>query len=366
MPSKTLEQFLTMAEYQRARCETTLTLNVYRRVATLTVEVCASATPESRSKVRSLAMHAANRTSALIEKGASDPMSLDRQQYLNSLESVLDRIRQHIETIPEQGAKSQKIGLSSFRFLRETLHLKKELDVAYKNLIEGPKKQAARGASRTECLIELTSIGTRVAGAVCDIPAPGLALAKPAASLVAMICETVKTVKSNRTAAKALACHAQNVTESIVNRLDTRSQGESWRELHRALQQVQDFLTILQNRRRATRWVFAGKDKDRLTELNSALDRALQVFSASENISATELVRGNTQQLITLVVTVRRVEDDVQRTMTVIHSSMQDVTSLDQAPTSWRAAKLTAFVPFSFHQTRISFFFSHHQAFRTS
>ncbi|KAJ7640692.1 hypothetical protein DFH06DRAFT_619964 [Mycena polygramma] len=308
---------MTIAEYQRARCETTPSLNVYRRVASLAVEVCASATPESRSKARSLAMHTVKRATALIDKGSSSPLSLNHQQRLNSLESILDRIRQHVETIPEQGAKSQKFGLAATRFLRESMHLKKELDAAYKTLIERPKKQAARGASRAECLIELASIGTRAAATICDIPAPGLALGKPAVSMVALICETVKTVRSNRTAAESLARHAQNVTHSIVDRLDTRTQGESVTELYRALQQVQDFLTILQNRRRVTSWALAVKDKDRFTELNSVLDRALQVFSASENLATTEIVRGNAQQFVTLVGTVHRVETDVQRTLTV-------------------------------------------------
>ncbi|KAJ7603056.1 hypothetical protein DFH06DRAFT_1488309 [Mycena polygramma] len=324
MPSQLLENSLTMAEYQRARCERTPSLNVYRRVATLTVEVCASATPESRRKVRALAMHAVNRTSALLDKGNSDPLSLDLQ-CLNNLESVLDKIRQHIETIPEQGAKSQKI-VVAIKFLRETMHLKKELDAACKALIEHPKKQAARGASRTECLIELTSIGTRAAAAICDIPAPGLALGKTPCAMVGLICETAKTVKSNHTAAEALARHAQNLTNSIVNRLGIRTQGESLMELHRALQQVQKFLDILQNRRRVTSWIFAMKDKEHFVELNSALDGALQVFSASENIGATGIVRGNAQQLTALVATVHRVEDDVQRTLTLVHSTFKEQT----------------------------------------
>ncbi|KAJ6460821.1 hypothetical protein C8R47DRAFT_1226071 [Mycena vitilis] len=308
---------MTIAEYQRARCETTPSLDMYRRVATLAVEVCASATPESRSKVQWLAMHAAKRTTALIDKGSSSPLSLDHQQYLNRLESILDRIRQHNETIPEQGANSQKI-VAAIKFRRESMHLETELDAAQKALIKGQKKQTAqvRGASRTEYVIELATLGTRAAAAVCDIPVPGLALGKPAVAMVGLICETAKTVKSNHTAAEALSRHAQNVTHSIVDRVDTRTQGEPLTELHHALQSIQDFLKVLQRRRRVTSFIFAVKDKDHFAELNSALDRALQVFSASESIGAAEVVRSDANQLTTLVATVHRVETDVHRTMT--------------------------------------------------
>jgi hypothetical protein len=77
----------------------------------------------------------------------------------------------------------------------------------------------------------------------------------------------------------------------------------------------------------------ASKDKNRFTELNGALDRALAVFSvslasfassfvplrlttvdgpqSSEIIETAERVRASTQELTVLVATVHRVEDDV-------------------------------------------------------
>jgi hypothetical protein len=83
----------------------------------------------------------------------------------------------------------------------------------------------------------------------------------------------------------------------------------------------------------------ASKDKNRFTELNGALDRALAVFSvslasfassfvfrrlttvygtqSSEIIETAERMRASTQELTALVATVHRVEDDVKRTMMV-------------------------------------------------
>ncbi|KAJ6460818.1 hypothetical protein C8R47DRAFT_1226068 [Mycena vitilis] len=300
-----------MAEYQRARCEMTPSLSVYLRIATLVVEVCASATPKPRRKVRPLAMHAVKCVTGLIDKGTSSPLSLDLQ-CLNKLESTFDSIRRHIEAIPEQGAKSQKI-IAAAKFLLESRHLEHELDAACKALVKRPKEQKAqaRGASRTECVLELASIGTRVAGAVCDIPAPGFAFAKPAFAMAALI------VKSNRTAAEALAHHAQNVTNSIVRRAGPALQRDSLEELCRALQQVQDFLEVLQSRCPRISWIFAFRDKECFAELNSTLDRALNVFSASENVSATEIARHNAQQLVTLVAAINHIEGDIQRTMPV-------------------------------------------------
>ncbi|KAJ7637554.1 hypothetical protein DFH06DRAFT_645741 [Mycena polygramma] len=129
--------------------------------------------------------------------------------------------------------------------------------------------------------MEIATFGTRAAGAICDIPAPGLAVGKPAVAMIALICETAKTVSSNRTSARTLARHAQNVTDSIVNHGDTARRRESLTELCRALQQVQDFLSLLQSRRRVTSSIFAVKDKERFAELTNALDRAFRLAKLS-------------------------------------------------------------------------------------
>ncbi|KAJ7603060.1 hypothetical protein DFH06DRAFT_1257363 [Mycena polygramma] len=319
MPSKTLENFLTIAEALRDRCQTEPDMNAYQPLVTSAVEVCLSATPQARKDVQSLAAHVVKRTAALAENGVGVPMVPERQKLLDQFERTLDRIRRHIETIPEQGGQPQKIGLFAIKFLRESLYLKRELDGTYKALIQCPKKHASHStSSRNECILEIATLGTRTAAAICEIP--GLGLGKPAVAMIGLICETAKTVNSNRTSARALARHAQNVTDFIVARANP-AMPDSLTELCGTLQQVQDFLRVLHNRPRVTSWIFAVKHKDRFAELTSALDRALQVFSTSENICATEIVRGNTHQLITLVATVYRVENDL-RTMT-LHSSLK-------------------------------------------
>ncbi|KAJ7640690.1 hypothetical protein DFH06DRAFT_1334408 [Mycena polygramma] len=307
MSANMLQKSLTTAEALRTRCQTEPDLNAYQPLVTSAVEVCVSAAPECRKKLSSLAAHAVKKTAALMEDGVNFPMTPERQQGLESFERALDSIRRYIKLIPEQGSsKSSKYRFSAIKFDGKSSRLKGSLNAAYK-AIERPKKSTSArcsGASRTEYIIEIATIGTQAARAVCDVPVPGLAFGKPAVAMVALICQTAKTVNGNRTAAEALARHAQNVTESIVARADTAMHGESLAELCRALQQVQDFLTILQNRRRVTSWVFAVKDKDRFIGLDSALDRALQVFAASESIGATKIVRGNSQQLITIGATV--------------------------------------------------------------
>ncbi|KAJ7640693.1 hypothetical protein DFH06DRAFT_620037 [Mycena polygramma] len=288
-------------------------------------------------------------------------MTPEFQLGLANFERALDDIRRYIESMPEQASsKSLKFRFSAVKFDRESWRLKGTLNAAYKALIELPKKSKSAvpsGASRTEGILEIAAFGTRAAAAICDVPVPGLAFGKPAVAIVGLICETVKTVKSNRTSAHALARHAQNVTDSIVDRAHTTEHDGSLTELCRALQQVQEFLTILQNRRRVTSWAFAVKDRDRFTELNSMLDRALQVFSASENLVTSEIVRSNTQQLVTVVATVNRVETDVQRTMTLVHSSLKEIAPRDQTQEEMAQGQTNSFRSIFVHQTRISLFF---------
>ncbi|KAJ6460819.1 hypothetical protein C8R47DRAFT_117528 [Mycena vitilis] len=357
MPSKPLEESLAIAEALRTRCQTEPDMNAYQPIATSAVEICVAATPGSRSKTSWLAVHAVKNTSALIEQGANLPMTPERQLGLQRFERALDNVRRHMESIPERpSSKSSRFRFSALRFDRESWYLKGDLKATYKSLIECSKKRksvAPSDPTPNECIIEIASISTRVADAICEIPLPGLALGKPVVAIVALICETAKTVKSNRTSARALARHAHHVTDSIVARAGPALQGDSLTELSCTLQQVQDLLTVLQTRTRATSWIFAAKDKERFTELNNALDRSLQVFSASGSIFATEISHGNAQALTTLVATVHRVENNVKRTMSLVHGRQ---TPSVETPNIWGGAK-PAFVPFLSYQTPLSLFF---------
>ncbi|KAJ6466878.1 hypothetical protein C8R45DRAFT_479952 [Mycena sanguinolenta] len=134
MASRKLVEAFNNAQRLREICEVNPSLNVYRRIATLTGEVCASATPDTRRNVSALALHAVKRTKAVIENEVCIPMSPERKQVLEKFESTLDRIRQHAESIPERGTKLPKFGLSAVKYHRKSRGLKAELDQSYKVL----------------------------------------------------------------------------------------------------------------------------------------------------------------------------------------------------------------------------------------
>jgi hypothetical protein len=48
--------------------------------------------------------------------------------------------------------------------------------------------------ARDECILKVTTLGTRVAGAVCEIPLPGLSFLKPVVGLAVLICDTAKVI----------------------------------------------------------------------------------------------------------------------------------------------------------------------------
>ncbi|KAF7377631.1 hypothetical protein MSAN_00185900 [Mycena sanguinolenta] len=311
-PSKLDKALLEKAERLREKCQTTTSLKEYLRIATVAVEVYASATPDTRKKVSALALHAGKRTESVIENKARIPMSPQRKQTLDKFERTLDRIRQHIESIPERGSKLPRFGLSALKFRGETNNLKAELDRSYKELTST--------ASRKECILEVATIGTRAASALCDIPIPAFGILKPIMGTAVLICEIAKTVKGNREAVLALARHAQDVTNSVVERANkSLNDPDSVAALRLILEEIRAFLKLLQSRKRLASWIFAAKDKDRFTELNNALDRALTVFASSQSIEITSTVRDNTRELDILVATVHRVEDDFKRTMTLVN-----------------------------------------------
>ncbi|KAJ7872536.1 hypothetical protein B0H14DRAFT_3131563 [Mycena olivaceomarginata] len=382
MPSsKKLADAFTNAQRLQALCQTTTGLHAYRRIATLAVE-------DSRRKVAALAVYAAKRTNVLVNNGAGIPLSPERSQALdkferhvpihregwriglNHLPSTLELIRRHIESVPERGTKPLKFGLATLAFFHHSRRLEAELDRVCHSLTS-----KERAASRNEYVLEVATLSTRAASAICEIPLPGLSFLKPAVGMAALICDTAKvainyhlasyicskpnhprqTVNGNRAAALALARHAEDVTNSIVERArKTSPQGKSSgadavAPLVLTLEDVQAFLKRLQGRRRAASWILAGKDKERFAELNAALDRALVVFCGSQSIAIAAGVHRNTQDLAALVATVHRVEDGVTRTMAVVHSNRAANTAL--------VPETTAFVPILSHQLPISFLF---------
>ncbi|KAJ7822421.1 hypothetical protein B0H13DRAFT_2376684 [Mycena leptocephala] len=320
-----LAEATATAEKLRAWCQNTPNMNVYQPLATSAVELCLAATPNTRKKASSLAVHAVKRTAVLIKNGADVPRSHEFLQGLERFETALDMIRRHVESIPEQGTKPRKISFSALTFFRESTRLKAELDRNYKTVLEMSKKPTMPSStSRNECILEVVTLGARAAGAICDIP--GVNLIKPVLGM---------TVLGNRKAALALADHAQNVTHLILNRAAALDGDITLRMVipwHHCVG--------LQNRRwRIAAWILAGNDKNRFAELTSALDKALAVFSSSEIMDAkAELRRHNAETFTIVGATAHRV-NDVERSMTLVRRDLAALTVAVQAEHS------TAFVP---------------------
>ncbi|KAJ7822425.1 hypothetical protein B0H13DRAFT_1920179 [Mycena leptocephala] len=364
-----LAETTATAEKLRAWCQNTPSMSVYQPLVTSAVELCLAAAPrlglisdkDSRKKASSLAMHAVKRTATLIKNGADVPRLPEFLQGLERFESTLDMIRRHFESIPERGTKPRNLSFSALIFLCESTRLEAELDRNYKTVLEILKKPTTPSfASRNECMLEVATLGVRAAGAICDIP--GCNLLKPVLGMVAVICDTAKayilffpTIHGNRKAALMLAHHAKNVTILIVDRA-TVLYGEagpqnvhSLAPLCRALEQVQAFLESLRNRRWGSiSWVLAGNDKDRFTELNSALDRALAVFSSSEMIDTrAEVLRHNAETSTTVLTTAHQV-NNVERSMTLVR---RDLAALTVTVQSEHGAKPHSFRSSLSHQT---------------
>ncbi|KAJ7786761.1 hypothetical protein B0H14DRAFT_3163679 [Mycena olivaceomarginata] len=346
MPSsKKLADAFTNAQRLQALCQTTTGLHAYQRIATLAVEfslallVWLSNAQDSQRKVAALVVYAAKRTDTLVNNGAGIPLSPEHRQVLdkferhvpihregwriglNHLPNTLELIRRHIESVPERGTKPLKFRLATLAFFHHSRRLEAELDRVYHSLTS-----KARAASRNEYILEVATLSTRAASAICEIPLPGLSFLKPAVGMAALICDTAK-----------------DLTNSVVERArktspQAKSSGvDAVAPLVLTLEDVQAFSKRLQGRHHAASWILAGKDKERFAELNAALDRALVVFCGSQSIAITAGVHGNIQDLAALVATVHRVEDGIKRTMAVVHSNRAANTAL--------VPETTAFVP---------------------
>ncbi|KAJ7833626.1 hypothetical protein B0H14DRAFT_3871596 [Mycena olivaceomarginata] len=282
--SNKLADVFTSAQRLRELCRTTTSLHAYRRIAILAVEVCASATPDSRMKVAALAAYAAKSTDALINNGVGIPLSSERRQGLDKFESTLELIRRHIESVPERGTKAPKFGLAALALLPESRHLKAELDRVYRSLTS-----KARAALRKEYVLEAATICTWAASAICEVPLPGLSFLKPVVGMAALICDTMKDV-TDSVVARARKASPQGNNSNV----------DSVAALRLVLEEVQAFLEHLQGWRCATLWLLAAKDKECFTELNPVLDRVLAVFCTSQSIAITAGMHGNTQELALL------------------------------------------------------------------
>ncbi|KAJ7741419.1 hypothetical protein DFH07DRAFT_57340 [Mycena maculata] len=124
---------------------------------------------------------------------------------------------------------------------------------------------------------------------------------------------------------------------------------EALAALKLALDNVHSYLTVLKKpHRRVTSWILANQEKDRFTRLNSALDRALALFSSAEIVSTAHEVRSNTHTVGALATNVGRVDSN----LTVIRADLDKLLDM-----KLRGSKTTAFVLFSTSDLQLIFFF---------
>ncbi|KAJ6524416.1 hypothetical protein DFH09DRAFT_1329475 [Mycena vulgaris] len=163
-------------------------MNAYRPIAASAVEVCAAAALLKNRNCDKLAEYVVDRTTVLIDGMVHVPLSPDIPRFLDVFEQKVDAIRRHIEQpTPVQSSKAVKL-LGGIRFKGESRRLKAELEDCLHALLALGSTHSASEPSRSECVLEVISLSTRAAGA-------------PVVGIVGLICDTAKTVQSNREAA---------------------------------------------------------------------------------------------------------------------------------------------------------------------
>ncbi|KAJ7485595.1 hypothetical protein FB451DRAFT_61014 [Mycena latifolia] len=371
MPSKfkpqALSQSLVNAEDLRKFCATTPGMNAYQPIAASALEVCTAAASVKTRKTDKLAAYIVDRTALLINGMVHVPSSPELLQSLEGFEQKLDAIRRHIEQMPVQSGKKTKL-LLGYKLKRETSRLKAELESHLCELLAmGSTFAPSPRASRGDSILELVSLTTRAAGAICE--APVLNFLKPVVGVTALICDTAKCVKSNHDAAADLAKRASAVTKCIVDRMSAMGSPsaadnkDALEALKLALEDIQAYLAFLgKPRRRLAPWVFANQEKDRFVQLDSTLDKALAMFSATEILSTAAGVRSNSAQIGVLVSTVQLLHSDVHRTLAIIQSHPAKVSEAALAPRSHEGQpgqaenRITPFRPYLVSSTAHFFF----------
>ncbi|KAJ7176261.1 hypothetical protein C8R43DRAFT_1197896 [Mycena crocata] len=170
-PLGRLAQRTFTAEAIRTLCEQNSEMNLYQPIAASAAEVCVAAKLDQRNATASLAVYAVDQVALLISPGAISEAF----------------------ACPAPGAGLiRKLGATD-------------------------RTSTTRISSPTDNLVEIASVGIRVAGAICE--APGLNYLKPVVGIVSLICDTAKSVKSNREAATQLARHASDATSCVVDRV---------------------------------------------------------------------------------------------------------------------------------------------------
>ncbi|KAJ7840759.1 hypothetical protein B0H13DRAFT_2100353 [Mycena leptocephala] len=330
----------------------------YQPVAASAVEVCTVAISLEKSKTHKLATYIVDQTAFLISEMVDVPLCPEMLEALDLFEQKVNAIRRHMEQTRPAGKRFK--ALLGSKTGREISGLKAELETLLKTLLSlAGKSPAPSAVARNESILELISLSTRVAGAICDVPV--LNFLKPMVGIAALICDTAKSVQGNREASLDLAKHASIVTKCVVERasaLDgglTASNVEAVKALELALEDIHSYLIILGKRSKSiASWILASQDRERIYKLNSALDKALAMFSAANSLSMASEVCSNTRKIAILVSAVKTLDGNVNRTLTMMHTDLANLTGASNSRIEGgkpnlgcvlRSDQITAFVP---------------------
>ncbi|KAJ7704147.1 hypothetical protein B0H14DRAFT_3029048 [Mycena olivaceomarginata] len=293
MPSIIVSEAHTRAEVLCAFCEATPAKKAYQPSASAACKICVLARPDPQRRlsflatrsVSSLAAHAVKKTDAAIMNGQEHLPSSEVVHALHTFERTLDMIIHHIQPITGHATGSPRPRFSSFHFLRESAHLKAELNRAYEHLLQSSKQSAIAAAFivPNDGALEVATLTTQAVGIVCEFPI--LNVLKPVALMAALICDRARTAQSNHKAALLLAVHS-TFPSTTSTRGEHAEDENSMRPLRLVLGEIQAFLEHLQKRRRPIAgWIFAKRDEDRFKDLNDRLDRLLIMFIGNQVVT---------------------------------------------------------------------------------
>ncbi|KAJ7682977.1 hypothetical protein B0H17DRAFT_1205403 [Mycena rosella] len=308
-PTLTLPQTVARAEALRTLCAAP-GMNAYRPIAVSAVKVCFTSASIMTQKTDKLAAYVVDQTAILINTMAHMPISPEILKALASIRT-LDAIRRHIEQTPGKRAKF----FVNSKFKRETKRLKVELET---HLYTLPGNVWRIGS---DCVLELVSLGTRAAGARPQFP-------EAVIGIPALICDSAKSVKSNRDAAIALAMHVSSITKCIVDRASAMDAAAAdTGDALEALKSYSHLLSLGRPRRRLAPWIFANREKERFAELSGALDKALAMFMAS-TLLRTAASSGQIGVVLSKVEGLERSGTDLDRKLTILHAEVDSLHSV--------------------------------------
>ncbi|KAJ7245278.1 hypothetical protein C8J57DRAFT_1725306 [Mycena rebaudengoi] len=294
-PSRLAEASATARQWCTI-CQTNPRMSVYQPIAVSALEICGAVSSSTDTKLMKLALYAADETALLLNRSPVAPVPEEFLALLEAYERILDNIRRHIENA--QISTNKRRNLFSRHIYSS--RLKNELKSQLKTMLHGGQP----------------ALPTRKENAV----------------------EILSTVRSNRDAAEELAQHAINVTNCVVeraseNQIFSNTNEDALNSLKGALEDVHSYLMFLNKRRHAISWLLAAQEKDRVTQLNAGLDRALSLFTTTCVLSSNECVRSNTIQLDVLASTVKQLDGELSQNFAALQLQLKRSAGLEK--TAW-------------------------------